>query len=77
MKKLFIVPLLLGALFLAACSSDEPSVTDQVAEKVDQINTKNADAIVEHIKTPIEKARMTRNLGDQRTQAIDEAMKNQ
>jgi len=77
MKRLTAILLVISALFLAGCSSDEPTVTDQVAEKVDQINTKNADAIVKHIKTPIEKARMTQNLGEERTQAIDEAMKNQ
>ncbi len=77
MKKLFIIPMLFCALFLVACSSDDPSVTDQVADKVDQINTKNADAIVKHIKSPIEKARMTQNLGDERTNAIDDAIQNQ
>jgi hypothetical protein len=65
------------ALLLTACSSDEPSVTDQVAEKVDRINTENADAIVKKIKTPIDKARMTQNLGDERSRAIDEATQNQ
>jgi outer membrane murein-binding lipoprotein Lpp len=77
MKNLTVILLVISALFLAACRSDEPSVTDQVAEKVDQINTRNADAIVKHIKTPIEKARMTQNLGEERTQAIDQALKNQ
>ena len=76
MKKLLILPPLLAALLLASCSSDEPSITEKAAEKVDQINTENADRAVQAIKTPIDKARLTKGLGDQRTDAIDEAMKN-
>ena len=77
MRKPLALAIMLCALILGACSSDSPSVTDQVAEKVDEINTKNADAAVKAIKTPINKARLTQSLGDERTQAIDEAMKNQ
>jgi len=77
MKKLLIIPMLLCALFLVACSSDDKSVTDQVSEKVDRINTKNADAIVKHLKTPLEKARATQNLGEERSKAIDQAMQDQ
>jgi PBP1b-binding outer membrane lipoprotein LpoB len=78
MKKIHALAIVLGtSLFLAACSQDEPVVTDQVAEEVDRINTKNADTMVKKIKTPIDKARYTQNLGDERTRAIDEAMQNQ
>lgn len=77
MKKLIILAVALAALFLAGCNSDKPSVTDQVAKKVDKFNTENAKAIVKEIKTPIEKARMTQNLGEERTKAIDQALQNQ
>jgi PBP1b-binding outer membrane lipoprotein LpoB len=77
MKRPALFLLMICALLLTACSSDEPSVTDQVAEKVDRINTENAEAIVKKIKTPIDKARMTQNLGDERSRAIDEATQNQ
>lgn len=77
MKRVALTLLAISALFLAACSSDEPSITDKVADKVDQINTENADAIVTKIKTPINKARLSQELGDERTRSIEEAMKNQ
>jgi PBP1b-binding outer membrane lipoprotein LpoB len=77
MKRPALFLLMISALLLTACSSDEPSVTDQVAEQVDRINTENAEAIVKKIKTPIDKARMTQNLGDERSRAIDEATQNQ
>jgi len=77
MRKLLILAIVFGALALAGCSSDDKSVTDQVSEKVDRINTENADAIVKHLKTPLEKARATQNLGDERANAIDRAMQNQ
>jgi len=72
-----ILPLALLALSLAftACSKEEGPL-EKVSGKVDQINTENADAAVRAIKTPIDKARVTRNLGDQRSEGIDQAMQN-
>lgn len=75
MKKILPLALLALALTIAACSKGE-SVTEQVSQKVDQINTENADAAVKAIKTPINKARATQNLGEERTEDVDQAMQN-
>jgi hypothetical protein len=74
-KKMLPLALLVLIISLAACSREE-SPMEKVADKVDQINTENADAAVKAIKTPINKARATQNLGDQRTEGIDQAMQN-
>lgn len=56
---LIIVPVLL----FTGCSS----------EKVDEMTTEAADTAVKKIRTPLDKARATKNLGDQRMKEIDEA----
>jgi PBP1b-binding outer membrane lipoprotein LpoB len=73
MKK--IMTLLTIALAFTACSKEESPI-EKVSQKVDQINTENADAAVQAIKTPINKARATQNLGEERTEGIDQAMQN-
>ncbi len=73
MKKILPLALLSLAIGFTACSKEE-SPMEKVSEKVDQINTENADAAVKAINTPIDKARATQNLGDQRTEGVDQAM---
>lgn len=75
MKKILPLAFLAMTVSFAACSKEE-SPMEKVSEKVDQINTENADAAVKAIKTPIDKARATQNLGDQRTEGVDQAMQN-
>jgi hypothetical protein len=75
MKKILPLALLALTVSLTACSKEE-SPTEVVSQKVDQINTENADAAVKTIKTPIDKSRATRNLGDERNEGIDQAMQN-
>lgn len=75
MKK--ILPLAVLALLsgFSACSQEESPV-EKVSEKVEQINTENADKVVTAIKSPINKARGTQNLGEERSEGIDQAMQN-
>lgn len=75
MKKILPLALLALTVSFAACSKEE-SPMEKVSEKVDQINTENADAAVKAIKTPINKARATQNLGEERTESVDQAMQN-
>ena len=56
---LIIIPVLL----FTGCSS----------EKADEMTTEAADTAVKKIRTPLDKARATKNLGDQRMKEIDEA----
>lgn len=75
MKKILPLALLALSIGFAACSKEESPV-EQVSQKVDQINTENADAAVKAIKTPLNKARATQDLGDERAEGIDQAMQN-
>jgi len=72
-----ILALVLSAMLFTACSKDEESVTEKVSNKIDEINTKNADAMVKKIKTPIDKARATKDLGNKRVEEMDKALSEQ
>lgn len=75
MKKVLPLALLALVIVCTACSKEE-SVTEKVAEKVDQINTENAEQVVREIKTPIDKARATQGLGAERGEEMERAMEN-
>lgn len=75
MKKFLPLALLALSLSFTACSKEE-SPLEKVSDKVDKINSDNAAKAVSAIKTPINKARATQSLGDQRTEGIDQAMEN-
>lgn len=76
MKKMVTMVAWLFIVFLATggCSKEQEAppeggvkkMTDATAEKIEQ-----------KIKTPLDKARATKGLGDQRTEAIDEATEKQ
>ena len=46
-------------------------------KKVDEITTEAADTVVKKVRTPLNKARGTKDVGDERTDAIDRAMREQ
>jgi len=75
MKKILPLVLLALAVGCTACSKEESPI-EKVSAKVDKFNTENADKAVQAIKTPINKARATQSLGDERTEGIDQAMQN-
>jgi hypothetical protein len=72
-----ILAILLAALLCTACSKDKESITEKAPSKIDKINKKTADAIVKKIRTPINKARLTQNLGDKRMEEMERALQNQ
>jgi len=77
MNKTLALPLALLSLIVCftACSKEE-SPLEKVSQKVDKFNTENASAAVKAIKAPINKARATQNLGEARTEGVDQAMEN-
>ena len=79
MKKLFILILLimLAALLFKHFGKKEESLPEQAAKKVDEITTEASDTVVRKVRTPLNKARGTKDLGDERTDAIDKAMQDQ
>jgi outer membrane murein-binding lipoprotein Lpp len=74
---LTILAILLSTLLLSGCSKEEESISEKASKKVDEITTKAADTMVKKIRTPLDKARGTKNLSDERTDAIDRMMKEQ
>jgi uncharacterized lipoprotein YajG len=72
-----ILMLLFATFVFTGCSKDEESITEKVSSKIDKINTKNADAIVKKIKTPLAKARLASDLGDKRMEEMEKALADQ
>ena len=79
MRKLsmLILAILLAALIFRTFSKEDESITDQASQKVDEITTEAADTAVRKVRTPLNKARGTKDLGQERTDAIDKAMQGQ
>ena len=79
MRKLIILILviLLATVLYQQFDQKEESLPEQAEKKVDEITTKAADTVVKKVRTPLNKARGTRDLGDERTDAIDKAMQGQ
>jgi len=72
-----ILALVLSAMLFTACSKDEESITEKASNKVDEITKGTADAVVKKIKSPIDKARATKDLGDKRVEDMDKALSEQ
>ena len=58
------------------CGKNEEPQAEGTAEKskIDQMTDQAAEKAVEKIRTPIDKARATKDLGDERTDAMDKAI---
>ncbi len=68
-----IVATLFLCLILASCTrSDSPG--DPPFTAGNSLTKEAKEAIQEYPRKPINKARMTQNLGDQRTEAMDKAL---
>lgn len=67
--------LLVTGLLVSACSKNSETEAEKAA--VDKLTDRAADAAVQKIKTPIDKARNAQDLGDDRLQAMDEALQKQ
>ena len=76
LRNIRLLLVLLPLVFLFTACSGEDSVTEKASKQVDQVTTKAADKAVKKIRTPINKARMTKDLGDERMKAMDEALLN-
>lgn len=65
--------LILCCLSLSGCSQGKDSAETKKSQKT--VSEEAADAIREYAREPMDKAGATRQLGDERTEAIDEALK--
>ncbi len=70
--KCFVLISFLFCAFLAACSQSQEKKAEKSA--VDKMTDKAAEKAVTKIRSPIDKAKLTKSLGDERTKAIDEAL---
>lgn len=71
--KLFTIILVLAVLIGGvACSNQDADEKSSV----DEITTKAAKTVADRIHSPIDKAKATKSLGDERVKKMDEALKN-
>jgi hypothetical protein len=76
MKKLWSVILIVGfsiGVLVSGCSQSKDK--EPVEVKVDPAAEEIASQIRKELRTPIDKAQKTQELGDERTEAIDQALK--
>ena len=69
---LLLVAMLATSIMLSACSQSEDKQTQPV--KIDPASEQTAREIRKELRTPIDKAQRTQELGDERTDAIDKAV---
>jgi len=70
---LFVVSVFVLGLFFQACSKSED--VEPETGKVEEFVDKTATQIEKKIQTPLDKARQTQSLGDDRLKAMDEALR--
>ncbi|MEA2083046.1 MAG: hypothetical protein U9O82_02165 [Thermodesulfobacteriota bacterium] len=78
MKKIFVFAAAATLFFgigFTACSSGGDVEQEKGKGTIDKITDKAAEKAVDKIRTPIDKARAIKGLGDQRTEAIDHVTK--
>ena len=85
MKRFFwIVTAVMVALAVVACSSSEERAAPEAASPeqaeprksaVRRFTDETAEKMERKIRTPIDKAKATRDLGDERTEAMDQALR--
>ena len=76
--------LLLGAaalvlVFQAGCTKNDAQQAVEIEEKgkIEQMTDQAAETAVKKIRTPMDKARATQNLGDERLESMDKALQQQ
>lgn len=72
-----ILTILLVCLLGTACAREEEKGAAKSPGKIAEFNKKNADAMVKKIRTPLDKARLTQGLGDQRLEEMDRELQTQ
>ena len=63
----------------AGCTKNNEQQVGEVEEKgrIEQMTDETAEKAVRKIRTPMDKARNTQNLGDERLESIDKALQQQ
>ena len=65
--------------FQANCAKNDEQQAEESEEKgrIEQMTDQTAEKAVKKIRTPMDKARNTQNLGDDRLESMDEALQQQ
>lgn len=73
------VVLALVLILPAGCTKNDEQQDNNIEEKgrIDQMTDQAAEKAVEKIRTPLDKARATKDLGDDRLEEMDKALQQQ
>ncbi len=74
-KTLSVLISLTVILLISACSGSEKK--ESISEKIDRQTTEAAEKIEKKIRSPLQKARDTRKMGDRRLDEIDRGLDRQ
>jgi len=66
-------------IFQAGCTKNDKQQAEEIEEKgnIEQMTDQAAEKAVKKIRTPIDKARSTQELGDDRLESMDKALQDQ
>jgi hypothetical protein len=64
------------SVFQAGCTKNDEQQAGEIEEKgrIEQMTDETAEKAVKKIRTPMDKARNTQNLGDERLESMDKAL---
>ena len=76
---LLLVAAALVLFFQAGCTKNDEQQAVEIEEKgkIEQMTDQAAETAVKKIRTPMDKARATQNLGDERLESMDKALQQQ
>jgi hypothetical protein len=65
--------------FQSGCTKNDEQLAEEIEEKgaIDQMTDEAAETAVKKIRTPMDKARATQSLGDDRLESMDKALQQQ
>lgn len=66
-------------VFQAGCTKNDEQQAGEIEEKgrIEQMTDETAEKAVKKIRTPMDKARNTQNLGDERLESMDKTLQQQ
>ena len=69
--------MMFAVLLVWGCSEEEKTIVEKTETKIDQVTTKAADTAVKKIRSPIDKAKLSKTIGNDRMEKIDKTLSNQ
>ena len=74
-----VTVIVFGLVLQAGCAKNDEQQAEESEEKgrIEQMTDRTAEKAVKKIRTPIDKARTTQELGDDRMESMDKALQQQ